>query len=214
MGKPGQASAAAMQCLAEFEIYHDLQMMPQEVHHVTLCPQWKIVLNAMIKSRRNELQCKAIKQDRWNNREADRQVEKAFLEEHKGPGKFSGKYGPQPTQTELVWRMPSGCWLEYNDDRMLSEVWNAATEEFSEDWPSTTVYQIQGTRITLSVSYNQKDWEAMQEWMTLHALHGIVKPTQQAHLPLHQLQRLQSLQRHYSISRTVSVATQRGHWEP
>ena len=45
---------------------------------------------------------------------------------------------------------------------MLSEAWNAATEEFSEDWPSTTV---QGARITLSVSYDQKDWEAMHEWI-------------------------------------------------
>jgi len=51
VGKPGQESAAAMQCLAEFGICHDLQMTPQ------------IVLNAMIESRRNELQCKAIKQD-------------------------------------------------------------------------------------------------------------------------------------------------------
>jgi len=34
----------------------------------------------MIESRPNELQCKAIKQDRWNNREADRQAEKAFLQ--------------------------------------------------------------------------------------------------------------------------------------
>jgi len=146
-----------------------------------------------------------IKQDRWNNREADRQAEKAFLE---GPGKFSGKYGPQPTQTELVWRMPWGCWLEYNDDWMLSEAWNAASEEFSEDWPSTTVHQIQGARITLSVSYNQKDWGVMQEWIALHVLHGIVKPTQQAQLPLHQSQRLQSLPRHYPMPRTVSVATQ------
>ena len=78
--KPGQASAAAMQCLSEFGIYHDLHMTPQEAHHVTLCPQWKIVLKALIESRRNELQCKAIKQDRWNNREADRQAEKVFLE--------------------------------------------------------------------------------------------------------------------------------------
>ena len=62
--------------------------------------------------------------------------------------------------------MPWGCWLEYNDDRMLSEAWNAATEEFFEDWPSTTVHQIQGARITLSVSYNQKDWRAMQEWIS------------------------------------------------
>ena len=47
-----------------------------------------------------------------------------------------------------------------------------------------------------------------------HALHGIVNPTQQAQLPLRQLQRLQSLQRHYPMPRTVSVATQRGHWKP
>ena len=111
----------------------------------------------MIESRPDELRSKAIQQDRWNNREAGRQAEKAFLEEHKGPGKFSGKSGPQHTQTELVWRMPWGYWLEYNDDRMLSEATNAATDEFSEDWPSTTVYQIQGARIALSVSYNQKN---------------------------------------------------------
>ena len=98
VGKPGQAPAAAMQCLAEFEPYHDHQMTPQEEHPVTLCPRLKIVLNVMIQSRPNKLQSKAIKQDsgRWNNREADRQAEKA-MEEHKRPGKFSGKYGPHPT---------------------------------------------------------------------------------------------------------------------
>ena len=87
----------------------------------------------MIESCPDELHSKAIQQDRWNNREAGKQAEKAFLEENKGPGKFSGKYGPQPTQTKVVWKMPWGCWLEYNDDLMLSEAWNAATEEFSED---------------------------------------------------------------------------------
>jgi len=65
-------------------------------------PTVEDMLNASIQTRQNKLQSKAIKQDRWNNRDADRQAEKAFLEEHKGPGKFSGKYGPQPTQTELV----------------------------------------------------------------------------------------------------------------
>jgi len=166
VGKPGQASAAAMQCLVDFGIYRDLQMTPQEAHDFTLCPQWKIVLNAMIESLRNELLSKAIKQDRWNNRETDRQAEKAFLEEHKGPGKFSGKYGPQPSQTELFWKMAWGCWFEYDDDQILSKAWKAATEEFSEDGPSTTVRQIQGARFTLSASYNRKDWTAMQEWIS------------------------------------------------
>jgi len=115
-------------------------MTPQEAHHVTLCPQWKILLNAMTQSRQNVLQSKAIEQDRWNNREADRQAKEAFLEEHKGLGKFSSRYGPQLTQTELVWAMPWGCWLEYKDDRLLLEAWHAATEEFSEDCLSTVVH--------------------------------------------------------------------------
>jgi len=69
-----------MQCLAEFALYIDLHVTPQEAHHVILCPRRKIVLSAMSQSRQNEVQSKAIKQDRWNNREADRQAEKAFLE--------------------------------------------------------------------------------------------------------------------------------------
>ena len=40
-----------MQCLAEFRLCHYLQMTPQEAHHATLRPRWKIVLNAMIQSR-------------------------------------------------------------------------------------------------------------------------------------------------------------------
>ena len=42
-------------------------MTPQEAHYFTLCPQWKIVLNAMIESRRNELQSKAIKHHDLSN---------------------------------------------------------------------------------------------------------------------------------------------------
>ena len=140
-------------------------MTPQGKYYVTLCPQWKIVLIAMIQSSQNELQSKVIKQDRLHNRKADRQAEKALLEEHKGHGKFSSKYGPQPTQTELVWRMPWSCWLEYNDDQMLSEALNTATKKFSEEWPSTLVHQIQGARIIPSVNYAQKDWVIMQEWI-------------------------------------------------
>ena len=67
-------------------------MTPKEAHDVTLCPRWKIVLNAMIQSRQNELQSKAIKKDCWNSKQADGQAEKAFLEEHKEPCKFSSKY--------------------------------------------------------------------------------------------------------------------------
>jgi len=60
-------------------------MTQQEAHNATLCQQWKIVLNAMMQFRQNELQSKAIKKDRWNNREADRQANEDFLEEANSP---------------------------------------------------------------------------------------------------------------------------------
>ena len=65
-----------------------------------------------------------------NNSEADRKTEKAFLEEHKGPGRFSGKHEPQPVQTELLWKMPWGCWLDFANSDELLEAWTDTTEEF------------------------------------------------------------------------------------
>jgi len=62
-----------MQCLAEFGFYHDLQTTPKAVDNVTLYSSWTIVLNATIQSHQNNLQSKTIKQDHWNNEEADRQ---------------------------------------------------------------------------------------------------------------------------------------------
>ena len=119
----------------------------------------------MILARRNELQLKAIKQDRWNNSEADRKAERAFLDEPKGLGRFSGKYGPQPVQTDSLWRMPWGCWLDYENPDELSEAWKDATEGFGEEWASTTVHRMQGERATLKATYDRKDWDAMQVWI-------------------------------------------------
>ena len=95
----------------------------------------------MIQARRNELQLKAIKQDWWNNSETDRRTERAFLDEHKGPRRFSGKYEPQPVQTELDWKMPWGSWLDFKGLGDLSEAWKEAMKEFKEDGASTAVHQ-------------------------------------------------------------------------
>ena len=105
---------------------------------------------------------KSIKQDRWKNSESDRKAERAFLDEHKGPGRFSGKYGPQPVQTDLIWRMPWGNWLDFEDLNELSEAWTDATEEFEEDGSRTTVHRMQGERAILRANYDRKDWDAMQ----------------------------------------------------
>jgi len=57
----------------------------------------------MIKSRQTDLAFRTPKQEWWNQRAQDRQVHMDdFLEEHRGTGKFSGKYAPQPQQTELT----------------------------------------------------------------------------------------------------------------
>ena len=66
----------------------------------------------IVKSRRADLAFRTTKQERWNQRAQDRQAHQDFLEEHRGTGKFSGKYAPQPQQTELIWTMPWGCWVE------------------------------------------------------------------------------------------------------
>jgi len=102
-----------------------------------------------------------------NNREAGRQAEKAFVEKHKGPGKFSGKCGPQPDNadgTGLEDALGLLARIQVRPDALGGM--EAASEEFSEDWPSTVLHQIQGARITLSASYNQKDWEAKQDWIS------------------------------------------------
>jgi len=108
-GRPGRASVAVQQCMTQFGLYSDCKMTPQEVNRVANLPEWTTVLEVMIKSRRADLAFRTTKQERWNQRAQDRQAHQDCLEEHRGIGKFSGKYAPQPQQTELVWTMPWGC---------------------------------------------------------------------------------------------------------
>jgi len=48
----------------ETSFFGSRQMTPKEEHDITYSPKWAEVLNAIISARRNELQLKAIKQDR------------------------------------------------------------------------------------------------------------------------------------------------------
>ena len=78
-------------------------------------------------------------QERWNQRAQDRQAHQDFLEEHRGTGKFSGKYAPQPQQTELIWTMSWGCWVELEDKDVHSTEWKCIIENFTEEETDTTV---------------------------------------------------------------------------
>jgi len=108
-GRPGRASVEVQQCMTQFGLDSDFEMTPQEVNRVANLPEWTTVLEVMIKSQLADLAFRTTKQERWNQRAQDRQAHQDFLEEHRGTGKFSGKYAPQPQQTELIWTMPCGC---------------------------------------------------------------------------------------------------------
>jgi len=103
-GRPGRASVAGQQCVTQFGHYSDFKMTPRTT-----------VLKVMIKSRQADLAFRTTKQGRWNRRAQDRKAHQDFLEEYRGTGKFSGKYAPQPQQTELIWTIPWGCWVELED---------------------------------------------------------------------------------------------------
>jgi len=87
------------------------------------------------------------------------------LEEHRGTGKFSGKYAPQPEQTELIWTMPWGCWVELEDKDVHCKEWGCMIENFAEEEVDTTVHQIYCQRATLSFNYKPGDWDSARAWI-------------------------------------------------
>jgi len=100
-----------------------------------------------------------------DQRAQDRQAHQDFLEEHRGTGEFSGKYAPQPQQTELIWTMPWGCWVELEDKDVHCKEWECIIENFIEEEAGTTMHQIYGQRATLSVNYKPGDWESVRAWI-------------------------------------------------
>ena len=74
------------------------------------------------------------------------------LEEHRGTGKFSGKYAPQSQQTEPIWTMPWGCLVELEDKGVHCKEWEYIIENFTEEEADSIVHQIYGQRATLSVT--------------------------------------------------------------
>jgi len=87
------------------------------------------------------------------------------LEEHRGTGKFSGKYAQQPQQTELIWTMPWGCWVELEDKDVHCKDWECIVENCTEEEADTTVHQIYGQRATLSVNYKPGDLDSVRAWI-------------------------------------------------
>ena len=87
------------------------------------------------------------------------------MEEHRNTGKFSSKYALQPQQTELIWKMPWGCWIELKDKDMHYKEWECMIENFTEEEANIPVHRIYGQRATLSVNYKPGDWDSIQAWI-------------------------------------------------
>jgi len=153
--------------MTQFGLYSDLKMTLQEVNRLANLQKWTTVLKVMIKSRQADLAFRTTKQEQWKQRAQDRQarVHKDFLEEHRGTGKFSGEYKPQPQQTELIWTMPWGCWVKLEDKDVHCKEWECIIENFTEGEADTIVHQIYGQRATLSVNYKLGDWDSVRAWI-------------------------------------------------
>ena len=59
--------------------------------------------------RRIQLTDMTDRQERQSRWIVDQQAGRKFLEDHKGPGKFSGRVGKQTDQKELMWEVPVGA---------------------------------------------------------------------------------------------------------
>ena len=68
----------------------------------------------------------------------DRQAHQDLLKEHRGTGKYSGKYAPQPQKTEMSW----GCWVELEDKDVHCKEWECIIENFTEEEADIIVHQI------------------------------------------------------------------------
>ena len=146
-------------------LYSDFKMTPQEVNKVANFPEWTTVLEVMTKSWRADLAFGTTKQEWWNQRAQDRHAHKDFLEEHRGTAKFTGKYAQQPQQTELIWTMPWGCWVELNDKDVHCKERECTIENFTEEEADTTVHRIYGQCAILSVNYKSGDWDSVRDWI-------------------------------------------------
>jgi len=80
-------------------------------------------------------------------------------------GKFSGKCTQQPQQTELIWTMPWGCWVELEDKDAHCKEWECIIENFTQEKANTTVHRIYGQRATLSVNDKLGDWDSVRAWI-------------------------------------------------
>jgi len=71
LGRPGRASVAVQQCMAQFSLYRDFKITPQEVNMVTNLLELTIVLEVMIASRRADRTFRTTEKELWNERVQD-----------------------------------------------------------------------------------------------------------------------------------------------
>jgi len=152
-GRPGRASVAVQQCMTQFGLYGDFKMIPQQVNRVANLPEWTTVLEVMIESRREDLAFRS-KNGGTNECRIDRRT-RISRESIKALANFRVSMH-QPKQTELIWTMPWGYWVEREDKNVHCKEWECIIDNFTEEESNATVHRIYGQRATLSVNFFSK----------------------------------------------------------
>ena len=115
------------------------------------------------------------RQSRWI---VDQQAGRKFLEDHKGPGKFSGRVGKQTDQKELMWEVPVGAIYISRSGIHTQELREGAGKLGVFTWQQATVVRVsvQADAIEATTRIIQ---QATRAWADRNRPHGDERHTRQ-----------------------------------
>jgi hypothetical protein len=101
-----------------------------------------------------ELTDRQERQSRWI---LDQQAGRKFLEDHKGPGKFTGRGGKQTDQKDLMWETPVGAIFVSRSKIDTQQFRGGAADIGVVTWQQVKVLRAFPSRIKKSLNLNL-DW--------------------------------------------------------
>ena len=128
-GVSGERGTLAQElCLAEAQIGGETGLTQDEQTFVLGSLEWQRFLQARVAVREKALQAIMQRQVDESRRAMDRQARREFLEEHKGPSKFTGKRSAGMTPEQLHWGAIIGAQWILRGDQSDMELWDGRRE--------------------------------------------------------------------------------------
>ena len=142
----------------------DRDIPQNDLPHITETTAWKRFVDGNVELRQQKLAESIRRQTEESRRRLDRQARWRFCTEHRGPGKFKGKYGPPPEQQQLRWMCPIGVqWLERRHVRGSSQADDCAPLEWT-GIPGVEHTQLSnGELLTVTINRKPAQEEAAME---------------------------------------------------